>query len=76
MSFYVYENWVAAKKAVIHKGTCSFCNNGEGTGRNMLGEENGRWHGAFDNYETAKIFAQSLRDRIFKNCSFCKPPAG
>lgn len=37
MSFYIYENWQADDKAVIHKGSCSFCNEGEGTGRGTLG---------------------------------------
>ncbi len=25
MTYYVYENWVAEKKARVHKGSCSHC---------------------------------------------------
>ncbi len=30
MSFYVYENWTH-NRARIHRGTCGYCNNGQGT---------------------------------------------
>jgi hypothetical protein len=73
LSYYVYENWVAEKKAMIHKGNCSFCNNGMGIHRNIHGERNGKWHPPFDTYDAAKKFAQSLRNRAVKDCSFCKP---
>lgn len=73
MFYYVYENWVAEKKAVIHKESCSFCNNGEGIHQNIHGEKNGKWHGPFDKYAIAKEFAQSLRNRVAKVCSFCRP---
>lgn len=48
MNYWVYENWTAEKKAVIHVGSCAFCNDGKGTGRNLLGNKNGKWHGPFD----------------------------
>ena len=51
MSFYISENWRAEKKAVIHSGECDHCNNGEGTGRNIRGDENCKWHGPFGSYE-------------------------
>jgi len=28
--FWVYENWTAEHKAVIHSGTCGHCNHGKG----------------------------------------------
>lgn len=71
--YYIYENWVAEKKVVIHKGVCSFCNNGEGVQKNPLENSNGRWHGPFNSYEYTKKFAQSIHNRKLKECSFCKP---
>jgi len=29
MDYYIYENWTAEKKAVIHRGSCKFCNDGK-----------------------------------------------
>lgn len=73
MSYYIYENWVAEKKAVIHRGECGFCKNGDGAHENPLGERNGKWHGPFDTYQQAKNVANNLKDRTVKECSFCKP---
>lgn len=71
MSFYVYENWVAEKKAVIHKGECSFCNNGVGIHQNIRGVKNCRWHGPFDSYEEAREIAKGLGNREVRNCKKC-----
>lgn len=71
VSYYIYENWIAEKKAVIHKSNCTFCNEGQGTGRNKLKNKNGKWHGSFDTYEEAKKIADSLKDREVRNCGFC-----
>lgn len=57
MSFWVYENWVAESKAVIHAGDCRFCNEGIGTGRNTRGDRNGRWHGPFESVSEAETAA-------------------
>lgn len=73
MVFYIYENWVAEKKAVIHREDCSFCNYGQGIHKNIRGNRNGKWHGPFLNFEKAYNFAKSLKDRPTKECSFCKP---
>lgn len=59
MNFYVYENWTAEHKAVIHRADCGFCNNGKGSGRNKLGNKNGRWHGPFDSLTKAERAAIS-----------------
>jgi len=56
--YWVYENWVAESKAVIHTSTCGFCNNGAGTGRNIRGERNGKWHGAFGSLDEAETVAR------------------
>jgi len=54
MSYYVYENWTAEHKAVIHRGSCRNCNEGQGCHKNPLGNKNGKWHGLFDSIEGAK----------------------
>lgn len=64
--FWIYENWVAEKKAVIHKANCSYCNNGQGTQKNKLGNKNGKWHGPFNSYEEAKEIA----DRLECKCQY------
>lgn len=69
--FYVYENWVAEKKAVIHKASCSHCNYGEGTHRNIRRDQNGKWHGSFESFEEAESLALSLKDRKVKYCGHC-----
>lgn len=53
MSFYVYENWAAKDKAVIHRGTCGYCNEGRGCQKNPLGNKNGQWHGSLDSFAKA-----------------------
>lgn len=71
--YWVYENWVASKKAVIHFAECAHCNDGRGVHRNNLGDKNGRWHGAFDTYNEALDLANSLADRTVRECSHCRP---
>ena len=45
LSFWVYENWTAEHKAVVHAGTCGNCNDGVGCHENRRGNRNGRWLG-------------------------------
>ncbi len=71
--FYVYENWTAKKKAVIHRADCGFCNDGRGVHRNVRGAANGRWHGPLASYPEASAFARRLEDRTVAACSFCNP---
>ncbi len=59
MSFYVYENWVAENKAVIHRGTCGNCREGRGCHENPLGNRNGKWHGPFDTLHRAEDAARA-----------------
>ena len=63
MTYWVYENWVAESKAVIHESTCRFCNDGSGTGRNLRGDRNGKWHGAFGSLGEAEAAARQTGDR-------------
>jgi hypothetical protein len=52
--FYIYENWQAGPhKAVIHRGACGHCNNGQGKtgGYSPL---HARWHGPYDDLRTTR----------------------
>lgn len=71
MTFYVYENWRADDKAVVHRADCKFCNNGKGTGRCISGNVNGKWHGSFMREEDALRFANGLRRRTVRCCGIC-----
>ena len=75
MSFYIYENWTAERKAKIHRDDCSFCNNGVGIHVNKNEGRNGKWHGPFANYLEALSTAQQLGNhgRHVSNCIFCDP---
>lgn len=71
--YYIYENWVAEKKAVIHRDICGNCNHGQGKHANICGEKNGKWHGPFKTYDKAKKFALNLDDRTVRDCKVCNP---
>ena len=58
MTYYVYENWTAENKAVIHKDSCGNCKEGEGCHENPLGNKNGRWSCPFKSIEEAERFAR------------------
>lgn len=64
MSFYVYENWTAEHKAVIHLGSCGNCNEGKGCHENPLGNRNGRLHGPFDTLNGAQRAADATGRRV------------
>ena len=57
VTYWIYENWVAENKAVIHVGTCRHCNDGAGHGTNVRGNRNGRWSGPFATLEQAQAAA-------------------
>lgn len=55
--YWVYENWRAqGHKAVVHRSTCAFCNDGAGLSGGTR-SDNGRWLGAFEAEEDAKAAA-------------------
>ena len=58
MSFYIYENWTAKNEAVIHRGSCKYCNSGNGCHPNPLGNKNGKWHGPFTTLSIATAAAR------------------
>lgn len=68
MRYYIYENWTAKNKAVIHRGTCGYCNEGRGCHENPLGSRNGRWHGPFDSIEEAKGAAVNTGRTVQQHC--------
>ena len=69
--YFVYENWTAEHKAVIHHADCKFCNSGKGLHPNA-GTRNGKWHGPFASYDQALHAAQGT-GRPVRNCKVCKP---
>lgn len=71
MEFYIYENWVASDKAVIHYGKCAFCNHGKGTGCGTLGDKNGRWWGPFTTSDEAFKKAGTLNRKEIAYCQHC-----
>jgi len=70
-TYFVYENWAAENKAVIHLGTCSFCNQGQGIHRNT-GTRNGHWLGPFITYASAEKAAKET-GRPIRSCKKCTP---
>ena len=75
MTYYIYRNWTAEKKAVIHKANCSHCNNGKGKRDNIRGDKNGAWSQEYKTYEEAKQIAgkpyKGHDDLEVKDCSVC-----
>ncbi len=73
--YYIYRNWAAEKKAVIHKASCSYCNNGKGLHDNCRGNKNGAWSKGYNTYAKAKRAAEEPYeghdDLEVKNCSVC-----
>ncbi len=74
MSYWIYENWTAENKAKLHRGSCSFCNEGLGIHDDKEEGRNGRWHGPFNTFSEARNYAQNL-NRTVSYCGFCKPEA-
>ncbi|TRZ78006.1 MAG: hypothetical protein D4R93_00875 [Deltaproteobacteria bacterium] len=62
--YYIYENWTAENKAVIHKGSCGFCNDGTGCHLNPLGPKNGKWHGPFKTLQEAETAARATKKNV------------
>lgn len=70
-NYFVYENWAAEKKAVIHFGTCSYCNQGQGVHVNA-GTQNGRWLGPFASFSSAEKAAKETGKPV-RSCRICAP---
>jgi|GEM_PF-5028515 len=64
------------RKVTLHRGKCSFCNDGKGLQENVHGEGNGGWRGMFNTYESAMTAAQVIAQEIGvepTNCRRCNP---
>lgn len=70
-TYFVYENWAAEDKAVIHFGSCSFCNQGKGIYPDSS-TRNGRWLGPFTTYVSAKKAAEETGKPV-RSCKKCAP---
>lgn len=57
--FYIYENWTNTF-ALIHLGTCSFCNHGQGVQGRGNKTPNGQWHGVFPSLDEALSVARRV----------------
>lgn len=68
--YLVYENWQAARKAVVHKSSCGHANVGN-TRLNDHTAPNDRWFGYFETLSEAIAFAVLFPNRQFKMCGVC-----
>jgi hypothetical protein len=60
MAFHVYENWQAGpRKAVIHKGSCGFCKDGQGRAGGY-DPTHAQWHGPFDDFNDSSEAIERL----------------
>lgn len=72
---YFYFN-LPTRKVTLHKGQCSFCNEGSGLQATIHGEDNGGWRGEFDTYQSAATEAQVIAQEMGvlpTNCRRCNP---
>ena len=76
MNYWIYENWVAEKKAVIHTESCPYCNQGEGIHKDKTDGKNGCWRGPFQDFNAAKAHAKTMHDRTIRCCKVCAPDNG
>ena len=73
--WWIYENWraVPGGEAIVHNGSCPWCNHGRGIHWKRLktSDENGRWHGPYPTKNEALAQAQRLRRRETRSCKYC-----
>lgn len=75
MKYYIYRNWVAEKKAVIHRADCGYCKGGKGCHFNPLGDRNGKWSGPYNKLTDAVTEASKKYNNLTlksKKCRCCK----
>lgn len=53
MPYWVFENWTAKHKAVIHRSDCPDCKERWEDDENAPGNQGGRWHGPFETVNVA-----------------------
>ncbi len=71
MNFWVYENWTI-DKAIVHKATCSYCNDGAGIHRDSS-HKNSEWHGPFSERGDAFKKADDTKRKDIRGCKSCAP---
>lgn len=59
MDYWVYENWTAENKAVIHRASCGHCKDGKGCHPKPLGNKNGQWLGPRNSLAAARKEARA-----------------
>lgn len=72
--YWFYHNLTVEQggKAIVHKGSCTFCMCGRGL--NQTGPtRNGRWYGPFKNKEEALSKADDTGARRVACCRRCNP---
>lgn len=68
MSYFIYENWQAGPhKAVLHFGSCGFCNNGRGLAGGS-DPKHGEWHGPIASLTEARAKQKGMRVETRKEC--------
>lgn len=72
MKYYIYENWQAGPhKAVLHRGSCGYCNNGNGRAGGY-DPGHAEWHGPFNSIDEAKKRQLSMNVKVRKVCRCVK----
>lgn len=69
--YWVYENWLH-NYASIHRGSCSYCNDGRGMHAGSS-KDNGEWHGPFATADEAWARAERTGREEVKRCGHCSP---
>jgi hypothetical protein len=71
MAFFIYENWQAGpRKAVIHEGSCGFCNDGHGRAGGY-DPSHATWHGPFENLAAARQASNALPNIVNRSEHNC-----
>jgi hypothetical protein len=71
VKFFVYQNWTH-KRAIVHKNSCVYCNDGKGMFPNKpYSEKNGKWSSSFTKYSEAKKLALETRMKDIHDCRVC-----
>lgn len=69
--YWVYEDRPTSQ-ARVHRGTCHYCNHGDGMGRGRIEKDN-EWYGPFGSREDAFRRAEATGQRDVRGCRVCWP---
>jgi len=72
MDYWIYENWTAEQKAVIHRSNCSFCNAGRGVHPGST-DRNGQRNGPIFNPISGDPGSRGETGRPVRRCGHSKP---